>query len=103
MYKAVLTLCTLFFFLKPFKIIGYLSDCTNMMIMSHCGISVVINVSQEELKMGTREKNWFSACGTKMLAIMKSIRTAVIPAYLRTIVYAALHTRMKTAAQPAFI
>ncbi len=32
----------------------YLSDCMNMMIMSHCGISVVINVrlydSQDELK-----------------------------------------------------
>ncbi len=53
--------------------------------------------------MGTREKNWFSARGTKMLAIMKSVRTAVIPAYFRTIVYAALHTRMKTAAQPVFI
>ncbi len=45
----------------------------------------------------------FSDCelrwgGTKMLAIMKSIWT-----YLKRIVYAALHTHMKTAAQPVFI
>ncbi len=37
-----------------------LSDCTNMMIMSHYGISVVINVrlydSQDELKTGARKK-----------------------------------------------
>ncbi len=38
----------------------YLSDCTNIMIMSHYGISVVINVrlydSQYTLKMGARKK-----------------------------------------------
>ncbi len=38
----------------------YLSDCMNMMIMTHCGISVVINVilydSQDELKTGARKK-----------------------------------------------
>ncbi len=39
----------------------YLSDCTIMMITSHCGISVVINVrlydSQEDvLKIGVRKK-----------------------------------------------
>ncbi len=37
-----------------------LSDCTNMMIMSHCGISVVINVrlydSQDAIKTGVREE-----------------------------------------------
>ncbi len=100
----------------------YLSDCTNMMIMSHCGISVVINVrlydSQDELKRVHARKLVRSftllthtrpvtmnciARGTEMLAIMKSIWTAAIPAYLRRIVYAALHTHMKTAAQPVFI
>ncbi len=43
----------------------YLSDCTIVMIMSHCGISVIINIrlhdSQDELKT------------LKMLAIMKCI------------------------------
>ncbi len=38
----------------------YLSDCTNMMIMSHYGISVFINVrlydSQDKLKTGVRKK-----------------------------------------------
>ncbi len=38
----------------------YLSDCTNMMIMSHYGMSVVINVrlydSQDALKTGARKK-----------------------------------------------
>ncbi len=47
-----------FFFLSPLGL--YLSDCTNMMIMSHSGISVVINVrlydSQDELKTGARKK-----------------------------------------------
>ncbi len=47
-----------FFFKSPLGL--YLSDCTNMMIMSHYGISVVINVrlydSQDELKMGARKK-----------------------------------------------
>ncbi len=38
------------------------------------------------------------ARGTEMLAIMKSIERRPIPAYLRRIVYAALHTHMKTAA-----
>ncbi len=37
-----------------------LSYCTNMMIMSHCGILVVINVrlydSQDELKMAVHKK-----------------------------------------------
>ncbi len=46
------------FFKSPLGL--YLSDCTNMMIMSHCGISVVINVrlydSQDELKTGARKK-----------------------------------------------
>ncbi len=40
----------------------YLSDCTNMMFMSHCGISVVINVrlydTQDEIKMGVRKKTY---------------------------------------------
>ncbi len=63
-----------------------------MMIMSHCGISVVINVrlydNQDELKTGARKKTCpefyiinpytSSDCnciarGTEMLAIMKSI------------------------------
>ncbi len=93
------------------------------MIMSHSGISVVINVrlydSQDELKTGARKKtcpefyiiNPYTrpvttnciAHGTELLPIMKSIWTAAIPAYLRRIVYAALHTHMKTAAQPVFI
>ncbi len=45
------------FFYSPLGL--YLSDCTNMMIMSHYGISVVINVrlydSQDELKTGARK------------------------------------------------
>ncbi len=49
---------TVRFFKSPLGL--YLSDCTNMMIMSHCGISVVINVrlydSQDELKTGARKK-----------------------------------------------
>ncbi len=49
---AGLTLCD--FFKSPLGL--YLSDCTNMMIMSHYGISVVINVrvydSQDEFKTG---------------------------------------------------
>ncbi len=54
--KAGLTLCDFFK-----SLLGLcLSDCTNMMIMSHYGISVVINVrlydSQDELKMGARKK-----------------------------------------------
>ncbi len=44
-----------------------------------------------------------TARGTEMLAIMKSIWTVAIPAYLRRIVYAALHNHMKIAAQPVFI
>ncbi len=54
--KAGLTLCD--FFKSPLGL--YLSDCMNMMIMSHYGISVVINVrlynSQDELKMGACKK-----------------------------------------------
>ncbi len=92
------------------------------MIMSHYGISVVINVrlndSQDTLKTDAHKKTCpefyiinpynpvtgnFIARGTEMLAIMKSIWTAAIPAYLRRIVYAALHTHMKTVAQPVFI
>ncbi len=46
------------FFLSPFGL--YLSDCTNMMIMSHCGISVVIGVRlydrQDELITVVRKK-----------------------------------------------
>ncbi len=49
---------TVRFFKSPLGL--YLSDCTNMMIMSHSGISVVINVrlydSQDELKTGARKK-----------------------------------------------
>ncbi len=45
--------------LNSFRIV--LSDCMNMMILSHYGISVVINVrlydSQDKLKMGARKKN----------------------------------------------
>ncbi len=85
------------------------------MIMSHCGISVVINVrlydSQDELKQVrarklVRTRPVTANCiarGTELLAIMKSIWMAAIPAYLRRIVYAALHTHMKTATQPVFI
>ncbi len=105
--------------LKSFRIV--FSDCTNMMILSHYGISVIINVrlydSQDKLK--TRRKiirsftlwthtrpvtvNTLITRGTDLLAIMKSIWTAAILVYLRRIVYAALHTHMKTAAQPVFI
>ncbi len=82
----------------------YLSDCTNMMILSHYGISVVLHVrlydSQDELKTVCASKLVQSfnciARGTEMLAIMKRIWTAAITAYLRRIVYAALHTHMKT-------
>ncbi len=46
------------FLLSPLGL--YLSDCTNMMIMSHCGSSVVINIrlydSQDVLKTGARKK-----------------------------------------------
>ncbi len=49
---------TVRFFESPLGL--YLSDCTNRMIMSHYGISVVINVrlydSQDELKTGARKK-----------------------------------------------
>ncbi len=55
MTKAGLTLCDL---KSPLGL--YLSDCTNMMIMSHYGISVIINLrlydSQDEIKMGARKK-----------------------------------------------
>ncbi len=92
------------------------------MIMSHYGISVVINVrlydSQDELKTGVRKKtcpefyiiNPYTSSDCELhctrdrnVAIMKSIWTAAIPAYLRRILYAALHTHMETAAQPVFI
>ncbi len=88
--------------------------------MSHYGILVVINVrlydSQDELNTGVLQvfpsftesftlsphiRSVTGSCvarGTEMLAIMKSIWTAAMPAYLR-IVCAALHTHMKTAAQ----
>ncbi len=56
--KAGLTLCD--FFKSPLGL--YLSDCTNIMIISHCGISVVINVrlydSQDALKTGARKKTY---------------------------------------------
>ncbi len=90
---------TVRFFKSPLGL--YLSDCTNMMIMSHYGISVVINVrlydSQDELKrvharklvrsftLSTHTRPVTANCiarGTEMLAIMKSIWTAAIPAYL---------------------
>ncbi len=46
----------------------------------------------------------FSDCELQsIMAIVKSIWTAAIEAYLRRIVYVALHTHMKTAAQPVFI
>ncbi len=84
------------------------------MIMSHCGISVIIHVRlydrQDELKTGVRKETypyiyiinpytlWLRAArGTEMLAIMKNIWTPAISAYLWRIVYAALH--IKTAAQ----
>ncbi len=111
---------TVRFFKSPLGL--YLSDCTNMMIMSHYGISVVINVrlydSQDELKrvharklvrsftLSTHTRPVTVNCiarGTEMLAIMKSIWATAIPAYLRRIVYAALHTHMKIAAQSMFI
>ncbi len=50
---------TVRFFESPLGL--YLSDCTNMMIMSHYGISVVINVrlydSKDELKNGCAQEN----------------------------------------------
>ncbi len=81
-----------------------------MMIMSHYGIAVIINVrmydSQEELKTGERKK----ACPEFYMINPYTFSDwelhcnyAAIPAYLRRVVYAALHTRMKTAAQPVFI
>ncbi len=88
------------------------------MIMSHYGISVIINVrlydSQDELKTGACKKTCpefyminpytFSDCELQsIMAIVKSIWTAAIEAYLRRIVYVALHTHMKTATQPVFI
>ncbi len=92
------------------------------MIMSHYGISAIINVrlydSQDELKrvharklvrsftLSTHTRPVTANCiarGTEMLAIMKSIWATAIPVYLRRIVYAALHTHMKTAAQSVFI
>ncbi len=108
---------TVRFFKSPLGL--YLSDCTNMMIMSHCGISVVINVrlydSQDELKrvharklvrsfkLSTHTRPVTANCiarGTEMLAIMKSINGGNTGVF---IVYAALHTHMKTVAQPVFI
>ncbi len=83
-----------------------------MMIMSHCGISDVNNVrlydSQDELKRVrprklVRTRPVTMNCIARRTEIMKSIWTAAIPAYLKRIVYAALHTHMKTAAQPVFI
>ncbi len=47
-------------FFKFFRIV--LSECTNMMIMSHCGVSVVIctTVRQlDELKTGVRKKTFY--------------------------------------------
>ncbi len=43
-----------FFKLSPLGL--YLSDCTNMMIMSHCGISVVINVRLYDSQDALRKK-----------------------------------------------
>ncbi len=83
--------------------------------MSHYGISVVINVrlydSQDELKTGARKKtcpDTSSDCElhctrTEMLLSWKVYERWQYRAYLRRIVYAALHTHMKTAAQPVFI
>ncbi len=91
-----------------------------MMIISHYGISVVINVilydSQDELKTSackntcpefyiiyhTRSVTGSCvACRTKMLAIMKYMNGGNTGVFKK--VYAALHTHMKTAAQPVFI
>ncbi len=83
-----------------------------MMIMSHCGISVVINVrlfdSQDELKTGDRKKTCPDTSSDYELLCtpdrnhekyMNGGNTGVF----KRIVYAALHTYMKTAAQPVFI
>ncbi len=57
-YQRLSRAHTVRFFKSPLGL--YLSDCTNMMTMSHYGISFVINVrlydSQDELKMGARKK-----------------------------------------------
>ncbi len=50
-FKAGLTLR---FFKRPLGL--YLSDCTNMMIISHCWISVVINVRLRDQSFGHHEK-----------------------------------------------
>ncbi len=64
------------------------------------GLWRLIEVWQHRYHLGGPVTTNCIARGTELLAIMKSIWTAAIPAYLRRIVYAALHTQMKTAAQP---
>ncbi len=90
------------------------------MIMSHCGISVVINVilynSQDELKTSARKKtcpefyminpytfsDWELRCTWDRNGGYHENYMSIW-SYLRSIVCAALHTHMKTAAQPVFI
>ncbi len=85
------------------------------MIMSHCGISVVINVrlydSQDELKTGARKKTCpdtssdyeLHCTRDRTVGYHEKYMNGGNPAYLRRIVYAALHTHMKTAAQPVSV
>ncbi len=107
-------------FLK--SILGlYLSDCTNMMIMSHCEILVVFNVRlydrPDELKTDACKKTCpeFSIINSCMISYweLRCTRDRNVGyhekymnggnAYLRRILYAALHSHMKTAVQPVFI
>ncbi len=87
-----------------------------MMIMSHCGISVVINVrlydSKDELKTGARKKtcpvDTSSDCELhytrdRNVGYHEKYMNGGNTGVFKRIVYAALHTHMKTAAQPEFI
>ncbi len=116
MCKAGLTLCD--FFKSPLGL--YLSDVrkhddhvtllgSQLSLMSDCTTSRrVKNRACKKTLSGVLHYQPHTrpvttnciAHGTELFAIMKSIWTAAIPAYLRRIVYAALHTQMKTVAQP---
>ncbi len=80
--------------------LSLMSDCTTVKTHSKrvCARKPVLS-----FKLSTHTRSVTGSCvvcRTEMLAIMKSIWTVAIPAYLRRIVYAALHTHMKTVAQP---
>ncbi len=84
-----------------------------MMIMSQYGISDVINVrlydSQDELKTGARKKTCLDTSSDCELHCTRDRNVGYHEKYMNGgntgvfIVYAALHTHMKTAAQPVFI